>query len=208
MTDTAGARDDLRIAHKYIEQYDLHKIEDDLEMALGYIRRARHKDPGVTLKAKFSDKQILDHTPDSTESWILFSKALAIIHSKREDAYPNATALLKRSIQIMPFPQAYIALAFLYNFAKRRHDADAVLKEAAQQWPDDFSIRHTIDTQEADPTIGVNQIDYRSIVKFIFGLSIVAIFWGQYAGYPFLAGLGFVLSLFFGLALLVSRQHR
>jgi hypothetical protein len=52
MPNTEGARDDMRWAHKYLQNFEDKDDIGSLDHAMKYINSARTKDPNVTLQYK------------------------------------------------------------------------------------------------------------------------------------------------------------
>jgi tetratricopeptide (TPR) repeat protein len=181
MPDTEAARDDMRWARKYIDEYHGQPGPLHLDMALRYIRRAREKDPYVTLKAVGTDKKSLfDWTLSAMEGEIFGIQGVNIVndHFSKDEDFERAIYLLQQSIQLLPMPVTYKALAFAYNRKMQRPKADALFREAAQRFPDDFSIRQAIDTHEAYPTVGVKPTNFKVIFVVLAIICLALAFWG------------------------------
>jgi tetratricopeptide (TPR) repeat protein len=186
MTDTEGARDDLRIALQYIDKYYDEKQPGyfkGLDFAMKYIVRARQKDPDATLKAKYDKDSVLDWTADYLEGHVLAIKGAYHSTILTREEISTAINLLEASTRLFPVSWAYIALANSYLGMARRADALAILKEAVQRWPGNMDIQLALDTIHDDHTLGKSKIPAEPLdpraKKFIIIVVGFVVFFGS-----------------------------
>jgi tetratricopeptide (TPR) repeat protein len=165
MTDTQGARDDMRIARQYIDRsYELKEQEHgyftNLDYAMKYIEKARQKDPNVTLAAKANQGGVFEWKLHQLEGEIFCIKGVYLSNSDSQKELSKAISLLQHSLKLFPLPRAYEALIRSYIATARRSDALALFKDAKRDYPDDMRIQKLFDDMEHSPTWG-NKI-YRS----------------------------------------------
>jgi hypothetical protein len=175
MTDTEGAREDMRWAKRYLDQPGDNL--DNYKMALTYIRRARQKDPNITLKERTPDKQgAFDYTPTMLEAQILAFYGFALYKARLTELQtrdidslikqgskidgPGATDLLEESVKLFPHSFACIQLAKWYVEGNQRNEAVALMQDAQRRWPDNFDVRQYSDTLAANPDLGIKPYQF------------------------------------------------
>jgi hypothetical protein len=209
--DTDGARDDMRIANKYIDEWfglkDKHLSGSLIDQALRYISQARAKDPNATVQIKI-DKDVgllkLDQLEGSAtwaQGQLLFLKnreqydrqSLEILNGvrKRYDQQNWAPVIEKfsRAVFLSPLPSHYLSLFKVHLWNHDRQAAITVLKEAAAKHPGNFDIRRELDGIEADPTMGVRKAEpfvrfNGQVISGLFVLGLWAYVYWTFENFP------------------------
>lgn len=152
--DTEGARADMRIAHKYVDEWfdakPNQRTVETLNFAQKYIHSARRKDPNVTLQTKLRSKELGLATLDALEANIYW--CYGTHHSFGLQAIAN----LVKSAELQPMANTYVALSDAYIANNQRDRAIAAIHAALKEWPEDFELRKSLDRIEANPQLGIN----------------------------------------------------
>jgi hypothetical protein len=98
MIDTSGARDDMRAAEQYIEQFEKTLGQWQLlDFAMNYVNSARRKDPNATLHVKLGPGEVGLKTLNYMEGHVLFLQAERISEDYTpKSLLPEAIRLLRR----------------------------------------------------------------------------------------------------------------
>ena len=150
MVDTEAARNDLRIANRFLKDFEESDIPSDtavyrydLDKAMEYIKQARLNDPDVTWQYKNDKKELVVMTPDILEAIVLYHLANPTINKGR-DATPQelqeAIALLERSLALRPIPMTYKTLGGGYYYTYQQDKYLALMIEANKKYPEDHII--------------------------------------------------------------------
>jgi hypothetical protein len=156
MADTEGARNDLRIAYKFLIDFEKNDYQPDLDQAMRYLRLARQKDSTVSWQHKDEKNKLVTTTPEVLEAIVLHHMATPEI--LKEDQSPEklhaAIGLLERAIALRPIPMSYNYLFRAYCKTYQRDKALAIITEANRRYPDDHVIRSNLDYIHGTATVG------------------------------------------------------
>jgi tetratricopeptide (TPR) repeat protein len=177
MTDTEGARNDLRIAYKFLRDFEKNEFGDlELDSAMRYLRLARDKDPTVTWKHKDEKNKLVTTTPDVLEAIVLHHMAAPETLKEKEnqslERLHAAIGLLERSIALHPISMTYNRLFRAYCQTYQRDKALAIITEANRRYPEDHVIRSNLDYIKGNATLGTKTEARKPVNVFAVSLFV------------------------------------
>jgi len=195
--DREGARADLRIADKYIEEFfdawgkhakaafyspprgiaaEIVPIIDkipfrNLAHAKKHVASAEAKDPNANIIVNI-DGEVVRLSLGEVKSRVLFGEALVeTLPGPNDDLYRSGVSLFKQSLELAPFPKKYAIL--IEEHFKHFNDKGAIeiVNERLTKFPDDFGLRKRKGELKDNKGFAAHKI--RRISKAAFAVGIV-----------------------------------